>query len=209
MELDKSAVIVIDFQNDFCHNDGTYGRAGYDPSMIQAAASKTMELLEGARRSKVPIIHVRTFHYPWTDSPSMRRRFTANWISKDLGLDRSKHCREGSWGGEFYLAPDPDECIVTKHRYSAFIETDLDLILRSIGAKTLVMTGCATNVCVESTARDGFMKDYFVVVAEDCAGAMTKEEHEASLYTLDRYFATVTNSRIVLQAWEEIASTLQ
>ncbi len=202
--MGNSAVVVIDFQNDFCHNDGTYGRAGYDTSMVQEAVSKAQEFLEGARRSEVPVIHVRTHHTQWTDSPAKMRRVTAAGVSRELGLDRTNHCKPGSWGAEFYLAPDPDEYIVTKHRYSAFIETDLDLVLRSIGAKTIVLTGCTTNVCVESTARDGFMKDYFVVLVEDCVGAMTKEEHDASLYTLERYFATVTNSEVVLQAWEEL-----
>ncbi|MFC2018953.1 cysteine hydrolase family protein, partial [Chloroflexota bacterium] len=96
----------------------------------------------------------------------------------------------------------------TKHRYSAFIDTDLDLILRSQGIKTVIMTGVATNVCVESTARDASMKDYYVVFVKDCAASFTMRDHNATLRTMGTLFGTVASSQEVMGAWERWTANL-
>ena len=84
------------------------------------------------------------------------------------------------------IAPNPgrNEKILIKHRYSVFRDTQLDLILRTIGKRILMLTGVTTNVCVESTARDGFMRDYNITVLEDCTAAPSIREHEAALFNI-------------------------
>src|ERR1700730_7523100 len=78
-------------------------------------------------------------------------------------------CVANSWGADFFadVRPLATEAIVTKHRYSAFHNTDLETILRANGIRTVVLSGCATNVCVETSAREAFLRDYYVVIAED------------------------------------------
>jgi len=98
----------------------------------------------------------------------------------------------------------PGECIVTKHRYSGFINTDLDLILRAQGIQTLIMTGTATNVCVESTARDGFMLDYYIVFLGDCTGTGDRNLHEATLQNISGAFGVVCNSTDVSAHWATV-----
>jgi ureidoacrylate peracid hydrolase len=103
------------------------------------------------------------------------------------------------------VTPLSGEVIVRKHRYSGFINTDLDLILRSRGVRSLIMTGVATSVCVDSTARDGFMRDYHVVYVEDCmSNALpTDELHRATLDIARRFFGLVVTSQEIMAIWRK------
>lgn len=208
MELEQlvdphhAALIVVDMQNDFCDSNGALARSGSDPSLIQTMAPRLIRVLESARGVGLPIIHVRTEHSPWTDS--------AAWLGRHHGRQRIV-CYPGSWGADYYpgLAPRTDadrtpgnhEFVVTKHRYSGFVGTDLDLVLRSHQIRTVIMTGEATNVCVESTARDAFMRDYWVVFVSDCTASTFQAAHDATLVTMGRHFATVASSEEILASW--------
>jgi nicotinamidase-related amidase len=90
------------------------------------------------------------------------------------------------------LAPAPGEVLVKKHRSSAFWGTDLNMLLRSNGIKTIIITGCTTEGCIESTARDGQFNDYYVVIAEDCVGSDNAALHEASLLLMRHRFDVVS-----------------
>ena len=84
---------------------------------------------------------------------------------------RAEICATGTWGAEYYrVQPTNDDCEVVKHRYSAFVGTTLEVILRSLARQTVVVTGVTTNVCVESTVRDAYMRDYRPLLVEDCTG---------------------------------------
>ena len=98
-------------------------------------------------------------------------------------------CRPNTWGMDFYqLEPRPNEFIVNKHRYSAFVGTKLDSVLRTLKIDTLLMCGVATNVCVESTARDGYMLDYNILFMEDCCAAFSKKAHNMTVDNINNYF---------------------
>jgi ureidoacrylate peracid hydrolase len=112
-------------------------------------------------------------------------------------------CREGTWGAEFHrCAPLSDDVVVQKHRYSAFHGTELQHVLRTFGRSTVVLTGTATNVCVESTARDACMLDYEVVVVDDATCASSDAEHAAALFNIRHYFGSVANTASVLSSWD-------
>ncbi|MBI2848645.1 MAG: cysteine hydrolase [Chloroflexi bacterium] len=195
-----TVLIVVDVQNDFCHPEGTFARAGHDLGMIGEIMPPLVALIEKARRWGVPIIYTQTFHSLWTDSPLWKERF------EKTGVEGEKHCRDGTWGADFYqVSPLPQERVVIKHRYSAFYGTDLEVILKSREIKTVIMTGVATNVCVETTARDAYMRDYQVVFIEDCTAAYVRQEHQATLVNMQKFFGTVTASSEVIQAWEKKA----
>ena len=130
---------------------------------------------------------------------------------RELRLRRSPNkprwCEPGTWGADFYyVAPQSGEVVITKHRYSGFIETDLDLILRSQGIASLIMTGVASNNCVECTARDGFMKDYYIVFVDDCTAATNSTIHAATLANMESLFGIVVQSAQVLAEWRSIKS---
>ena len=119
------------------------------------------------------------------------------------------HCRPGNWGSGFYrVMPEPSEYVIVKHRYSGFMDTDLDLILRSLGIRTIALVGVATNVCVESTARDGYQKGYYVIMLEDCVATMSKAEHEATLTNIRNFFGVVASSQELVEAWQVAGKTV-
>jgi ureidoacrylate peracid hydrolase len=119
---------------------------------------------------------------------------------------RREVCALGSWEGDFYgdIHPEPGEPIVTKHRYSAFYNTDLDSILRSHGIRTIVLTGVATNVCVETTAREGFVRDYYVVLVADGTATYSPEDHQATLRNIDRFFGEVKSITDITSEWPRL-----
>jgi ureidoacrylate peracid hydrolase len=202
-----AALIVVDMQNDFCDSNGALARSGADPGLIQTMAPRLLRLLESARGIGLSIIHVRTEHSQWTDS--------ASWLGRHHGRQRTV-CYPGSWGADYYSGFEPrtdavrkpgtHELVVTKHRYSGFVGTDLDLVLRSQQIRTVIMTGEATNVCVESTARDAYMRDYWVVFVSDCTASTSQAAHDATLFTMGRHFATVAASDDILASWSALPS---
>ncbi len=197
---DRCVLLVVDVQNDFCHDEGVFGQAGLQLNAIQAAVDALLGFIETARAARVPVIFIRTHHDRWTNTPA--------WLTRHIRRGRTMEiCATASWGAEFYkVSPGPDDRVVTKHRYSGFLGTDLEVILRSLGRPTVLLSGATSNVCVETTARDAFMRDYHAVFVEDCTGAPTKEEHEATLHNMRTYFGHVTDSHIVATLWRELQS---
>lgn len=112
-------------------------------------------------------------------------------------------CADGSWGGDFYgdVRPQEGELVVTKHRYSAFHNTNLDTILRAKHVRTVVVTGASTDVCVETAVRDGFNRDYYVVVVGYGSAAYSQVVHETTLKRIDRFFGEVTTIQEIIAIW--------
>jgi ureidoacrylate peracid hydrolase len=113
----------------------------------------------------------------------------------------------GTWNTQILdaLAAEPGDPIVSKRRYSGFFETELDAVLRELGANCLLVTGCTTSVCVESTVRDAMFRDYTCVILEDCTAepvgaGFTRTNHEASLLVIETLFGWVSNARVVCDA---------
>jgi ureidoacrylate peracid hydrolase len=191
-----AALLVVDMQNDFCHPQGVSGKRRRQQTMTIEMAPRLEAFIKVCRSVGMPVMFVNTIHYPWTDSPSWVRR-----LDRDGG---DSVCRPGTWGAEFYagIQPEEGEIIITKHRYSAFLGTNLDLVLRSRGIRSLLISGVGTNVCVESTLRDGYMRDYYIVLLEDCVGATDRELHEATLKNVRLHFGVVSNSNEVRNLWK-------
>jgi ureidoacrylate peracid hydrolase len=85
--------------------------------------------------------------------------------------------------------------VVKKFRYSGFYGTELENLLRALGRDTIAITGVATNVCCDSTARDGAMRDFKVLFLSDCSASFTREEQEATLRNFDKHFGVVMDSK--------------
>jgi len=192
-----TAVVVIDMQNDFCDEKGFVAtRRGTDLTDTRAIIPKLVELLDTARKvkAKVVLVHMSTSDDDLT-GPIMDRLKRVNASERT--------CPEGSWGAELIpeIVLEEDDIMVYKNRYSAFIKSDLDKRLKSMGIKTLIMTGVATNVCVESTARDGYMLDFYIVVPEDLVACAHKELQDISIRNLGSYFATITSSKEIMDTW--------
>lgn len=109
----------------------------------------------------------------------------------------------GTWGADYYgpVRPHESEIEIVKHRHSGFNFTPLDSMLRSLGIKTVVLGGVASNVCVEATARDAADYDYYVVVLSDGCAAARKELHDATLYTVETYLGVTAPCDEVARIW--------
>lgn len=211
----RTAVLVIDMQNDFGSVGGMFERAGIDVSGIAAAALATRPVLTAAREAGLPIVFIKMEHAP--DLSDMGPADAPHWIKhRPLRVgdtvtapdgSESRILVRGTWNTEILdeLAPEPGDLVVSKHRYSAFFETELDDVLKSLDAKYLLVTGCTTSICVESTVRDAMFRDYSCIVLEDCTaepiGAeLTRTNHEASLLVIETLFGWVSSSPAVIES---------
>lgn len=174
----RTALLVVDVQNDFCAPNGYYGKEGKRLTEIEAAIPRIDAMVAAARRADVLVVWILQTLLPEAraDSPSWLRRRTRGVVPPEWTID-------GSWGQRVVepLAPHADEPVVRKHRSSAFVSTPLDLILRSNEIESLVVSGTVTQVCVESTVRDATFFDYYVTLATDCVATVDPKLHDASL----------------------------
>ncbi len=185
-----TALIIIDPQHDFCSPEGAMAkRFGFDMQEINEAVPRLNDFIESCRSAGVLVIWVREIF----SDEKMRPNQKALWGSgDDIWL-----IREDGDGIEWYdqmIRPAEGEPVITKWQYDGFEDTDLHLLLQSRGIQTLLMTGFTTNVCVETTARHGYIKGYNIVLVPDCAGAPTAAEHEAAVFNIGTYFGKVVSS---------------
>ena len=185
-----TAVLVVDMQNDFCAPDGYLHRKyALDISASVPLAANIMDLVQAARDAGALVVWIKAIY----DKEFLSEAHLARTIALSGG---ETICGSGSWGADFYagVSPLPDEAVVYKHRYSAFHGTDLQNLLDSHGIKTLIVTGVATHVCVDSTLRDGFFAGFHVVIPEDCVSAGDDAAQTVTLQTVANNFGFVVPS---------------
>jgi ureidoacrylate peracid hydrolase len=200
-----SALIVVDMQNDFCAPGGVIANEGQDISDTVEVAERLPSFIHTARAAGVLIVFVRTIYTTESNfylSDSLLEHAARRRPDRHI---RTPFCLAGSWGGDFYrnIQPRSDEPLVTKHRYSGFYNTELDTILRTHRIRTLVLTGVATNVCVATTAHDGFMRDYYIVILKDGTASYARDQHEMALADIDRFYGEVANIGQITRIWEK------
>jgi nicotinamidase-related amidase len=202
-----TALLLIDMQHDFVDPDGAFGELGVDLSMYGESVPRLANLLAHARRAPALVVHVQNTTLPdlMSDSPAQLRFNLRMHAGKRRGDAPLRYSIAGTPGHDFVkeLTPCGDELVVRKHRSSAFWGTDLELLLRSNGIKTVVIGGCTTEGCVESTARDAMFNDLYVVIAVDCVASDDREQHEASLLLMRHRFDMATADEIAA-VWSAI-----
>jgi nicotinamidase-related amidase len=195
-----TALVLIDMQRDFVAPDGLFGELGVDLSMYAESLPRLAFLLDAARRAAVLVIHVQNTTLPdrMSDSPAQIRfnlRMHAGKRPDEVPL---RYSVDGTPGHAFVkeLTPGAGEPVVRKYRSSAFWGTNLELLLRSNGIRTVVVGGCTTEGCVESTARDAMFNDLYVVIAADGVASDDREQHEASMLLMRHRFDVATAGEI-------------
>jgi ureidoacrylate peracid hydrolase len=207
VEIDPSraALIVIDMQNAFGSKGGMFDKAGIDISGIQEAVPPTAAAVEAARQAGIKVVWIKMGFQP--DLSDLGAEDVPNgFLFLHLGVKDGVLARD-EWGTEIVdeLTPDDGEPVIYKTRFSAFYRTELDELLRSYGAKHLMITGCTTSICVESTIRDAFFRDYHCILLEDCAAEpmgrdLSRSNHEATVLLVERIFGSVSNSSDFINA---------
>jgi nicotinamidase-related amidase len=194
---ERAALIVIDFQNDYCSPQGAYGQAGTDLSMMPPVIARAAEVIDAARRAGVMVVWLQqtTLRAGRSAAPSALR-------SRDRYLARER-CVDGSYGHEIVaaLTPGADEPMIKKLRSSGFVGTMLDQVLNANSVESCVLVGVATEGCVEATARSARDHGYRVIVLEDCVASTRMDLHTSSLVTM-RGQVDVVRAEAVLGAWK-------
>ena len=195
-----TALLLIDVQRDFCSPDGMFGEMGRDLSIITPAVHNIRSVLDVARQIGLAPVYIQNMWLP------KHKAVSGAWLRFMVvkrHMDPERGCTViGTSGAEILeeVAPQPHDIVVQKWRSSAFVGTNLDMVLRSDDIKTVVCTGFVTEGCLESTARDALFYDYYTVVLEDCIGTFDRDLHEASLKVL-RTRVDVVPSKDVLDIW--------
>jgi ureidoacrylate peracid hydrolase len=200
-----TVLIVVDMQNAFGSSGGMFDKAGIDITGIQQAVAPTRAAVEAARRAGIKVVWIKMGFQP--DLSDLGAEDVPNgFLLLHLGVKDGVLARD-TWATDIVdeLTPTDGEPVIYKTRFSAFYRTDLDELLRAWGGKHLIITGCTTSICVESTIRDAFYRDYHCVLLEDCAAEpmgrdLSRSNHEATVLLVERIFGSVSSSADLVHA---------
>ncbi|RFA30815.1 pyrimidine utilization protein B [Alkalilimnicola ehrlichii] len=197
----ETALIVVDMQNGYASPGGYIDLAGFDISGNKQVIANIRRAANAAREAG---IQVAFFQNGWDSeyteaggpgSPNWHKSNALKTMRQRPEL-QGKLLARGGWDYELVdeLQPQPNDWVIHKPRYSGFFNTNLDSMLRSRGIRNLIFTGIATNVCVESTLRDGFFLEYFGVVLKDAVNQLGPDFiAEASFYNIEKFFGWVAS----------------
>ena len=217
----RTAVIVVDMENDFAAKGGMFDRAGADISGAQKVIAPTAKVLAASRQAGLKIIYLK-----------MGYRADLSDLGAPDSVNRTRHLKFGvgqkirapdgresrvlireTWDTDIVpeLKPQANEIVVYKTRFSGFYETDLDATLKKLGIKYLIVTGVTTSICVESTVRDAMFRDYLCVLLKDCMSEpighdLPRTNHEASLLNAEVLLGWVSDSDQFINALAAKAS---
>jgi ureidoacrylate peracid hydrolase len=195
-----TAVVVVDMQNAYASDGGYVDLAGFDIAGSASVIDRIATVLDTARGAKLPVIFLQNGwdeEYVEAGTPQSPNWHKSNALKTmrarpDL---QGKLLARGGWDYELVdkLKPRPGDIRVHKTRYSAFFNSQLDSILRARGIRNIVFVGIATNVCVESTLRDGFHLEYFGIMLEDATHHLGPDFLQAAtVYNVEKFFGWVS-----------------
>jgi ureidoacrylate peracid hydrolase len=214
VSVEETAIVVIDMQNAYASQGGYVDLAGFDISGAAGTIGQIAKVLETGRQAGVLIVYLQNGWDP--DYVEAGGPGSPNWHkSNALKTMRARPelagqlLAKGGWDYDLVepLAPQPGDIVLPKTRYSAFFNSGLDSTLRARGIRNIVFVGIATNVCVESTLRDGFHLEYFGVMLEDATHHLGPPAmQEASVYNVEKFFGWVTTVADFCGTFGQIAS---
>ncbi len=215
----RTAVIVVDMENDFGSKGGMFDRAGIDISMIQKVINPTSSVLTAARKAGIKIIYLKMGYQKdlsdlgSEESPNRVRHLQFMHVGDTITApdgSKSRILIRDSWGTDIVpeLKPQTGDIVIYKTRFSGFYKTELDSLLKQLGKKYLIITGCTTSICVESTVRDAMFRDYSSIVLEDCTAepigyGLQRSNHDASILSIQTLLGWVSTSDEFIKATKQ------
>ena len=213
VDADETAILVVDMQNAYASSGGYLDLAGFDIGGAERVIAQSAKVLDAARAAGLPIIYFQNGWDP--DYVEAGGPGSPNWHkSNALRTMRArpelhgKLLARGGWDYELVegLAPKPGDIRLHKTRYSGFFNSQLDSVLRARGIRNIVFLGIATNVCVESTLRDGFHLEYFGIMLEDATHQAGPDFlQQAAVYNVEKFFGWVSTVADFCGAFGQIA----
>ena len=191
----RLAMIVVDMQNAFLHDQGSVATMGLDITHMKETVTPVTHLVDGCHTAGIPVIFTRyVLRSDYTDAGLREERRPGACASGSLVA--------GSWDAD--LDPRMDvrdtDYILDKTRYSSFYNTNLEVILRGLQVDTLIVCGVTTEICVESTIRDAYFRDFRILVPEDAVAATDVDRHLGTLRTIEYGFGAVTTTASLIDA---------
>jgi nicotinamidase-related amidase len=202
----RTALVIIDVQNDFAAPDGAMAQAGCDLSDVEPAIDRIEALIAAARSAGATLAFIRVVTDAKTDSKALKLFYERQGYPAEA-LDM---CRAGTPGIDYYrVAPKAGEIKIAKLLFSSFVGTDFDAQLKARGIDTLVVTGLTTECCIDCTVRDAFHHDYSCFLVDDACAAYGEETHLAAMSGLMKNCALAVSSAAVRDAWGDAAGLAQ
>src|SRR5262252_6136734 len=197
-DLRRTALLVVDMQNAFCHRQGTLGISGVDTEHLSSVVPPLRALIQRCQGVGMPVLWTLQEHFR-IDHRGGRKRLPSH-------TSRRKRVSAllGTWDAEIIdelkdLATNPT-FVIRKHRFGAFHETRMHVVLEMLGIGALLIAGVTTNACVETTIREAYLRDYDVVAVTDCIAGIKPQWEAAAIEVWHQYFAETCSSTDV-DAW--------
>ncbi|HBB33819.1 MAG TPA: isochorismatase [Cyanobacteria bacterium UBA8803] len=208
LDLAKSAIVVIDMQNDFCHQDGWLAHIGVDVTPNREPIEPLKILLPALRAAKVPVIWLNWGNRPdlLNISPGLLHVYNPSGEGVGLGAPLPKNGAKvllaGSWAAAVVeeLEQEPEDIRIDKYRMSGFWDTPFDSILRNLGKTTLFFAGVNIDQCVMATLQDANFLGYDCILVKDCTATTSPDYcRQATLYNVNQCFGFVTDSESIIK----------
>ena len=208
IDLERTAVVVVDMQNSFVAKGGMFDLAGFDITGSVPVIDVHRRLLAACRKAGVKVVYLMMAFKPDLSdagdpsSPAYHKELALRMMRSRPEL-AGKLLIDGSWDAAIVeaVAPQPGERVIRKTRYDGFCRTELDAVLRARNIRYLLFTGVATNVCVESTARHAFFNEYWPILVEDAMNNSGPDfNRQATLWNFEHTLGWVTRSDAVIAA---------
>jgi ureidoacrylate peracid hydrolase len=192
MQPNNVSLLVVDIQNDFCHDDGIFSQLGLDLKPAQKVTPRIKAFIDKVRKYDVPVIYTRQIESDKVSPENLKRQFASEKLKAV--------CAPNSWGSELYqLEPVEGEYVIEKHTYDAFSNPKLQEIFRERAIDTLVIVGVNTDICIDTTVRRAFTEGYNVLVPRDLVATMNVDGEKYFLDIFDKFFGDVVASSQVLE----------
>ena len=210
-DLARTAIMVVDMQNAYTKKGGMLDLGtGIDESRTNRVIEANQRLLPAARAAGVKVCYLQFGYKPdlsdagGPQSPNIRKQMAIKMI-KERPQDRDKLIVEGTWGWEIIdeLKPEPGDLVVKKARYSGFAGTTLENQLNGLDIRHIFFTGVATNVCVESTAREAYFREFWPILIEDAMNHAGPDfTRDATLWFFETKAGWITDTPKVMEMLE-------